>query len=71
MLWKKPNGSTIKTNDNETTIKYAESIGWVQMGENPKTETPKTSPSLPDSKPDSFESNPATSGAITQEEQNE
>ena len=71
MIWEKPNGSKIEINDKEVTIEHAESLGWVQMGENPKTENPKTSPSLPDLKPDSFESNPATSGAITQEEQNE
>jgi len=30
--WEKPNGQEIETNDRKETVKYCESIGWIQCG---------------------------------------
>ena len=65
MLWKKQNGIEIEINDDPANVEAAEKLGWIQVGEGEQSETPVVSPTLPDLKPDSFASNPATSGAIT------
>jgi hypothetical protein len=35
MLWTKPNGNEIETNDEKATVEYCESLGW-KRAEKPK-----------------------------------
>jgi len=32
-IWVKPNGNEIEINDEDATIKYAESLSWTKKGE--------------------------------------
>ena len=45
MIWIKPSGMEVKTNDMPETIKYCESLGWKQKKdkETPKISKKKTS----------------------------
>ena len=36
MIWIKPSGMEVKTNDREETIKYCESLGWKEKKEEVK-----------------------------------
>lgn len=63
MKWIKPSGLEIETNDDKATIDHCRSLGW-----NCEVEA---FPDIHEKEDDSFESNPSTSGAITQEEVNE
>ena len=33
ILWKKPSGMEIETNDMEATVAYCEGLGWTRVGE--------------------------------------
>jgi len=71
MKWIKPSGLEIETNNEKATIEYCESLGWVCEIEEPEeptgTEAVDAMPEIEESKDDSFSSNAATSGAITQD----
>ena len=41
MIWIKPSGAEVKTNDLPDTIEYCKSLGWKEKGA--KKETPKIS----------------------------
>ena len=40
IVWTKPSGLEIETNDMEETVKYAESLGWKHAGDTPEPEIP-------------------------------
>jgi len=71
MKWKKPSGLEIETNDEKATIEYCESLGWEKVEEECEepmgTEAVDAAPALEESQDDSFASNAATSGAMTQD----
>ena len=33
ILWKKPNGNELETNDMKDTVEYCESLGWERVGD--------------------------------------
>lgn len=61
MLWRKPSGQEIETNDLDATIEYCKSLGWEQVGH-------KKDDGLMESA-ESFADNPATSGVIEDTDQ--
>lgn len=43
MIWIKPSGMEVKTNDMSETIEYCKSLGWKEKKEEVKKATKKTS----------------------------
>lgn len=44
MIWIKPNGTEIETNDLPATIAYAESLGWKRKAAEPERKKPGPKP---------------------------
>jgi len=50
MEWEKPSGIIIQTNDDDATIKYCKSLGWVKSGESEQVDTTEVIPEKPTKK---------------------